>query len=83
MIFLTKIRAFLRGRDWAIQHVTSIMDPNSLSRPDLCLCKHLHFNLDVLFEKKVVTGSLRLTAINMQAANNQLVSKSSLQCVHV
>jgi aminopeptidase N len=53
------------------------MDPNSLSRPDLCVCKHLHFKLDVLFENQVVTGSLRITAINLQATNNQLILDSN------
>ncbi|XP_062515837.1 leukotriene A-4 hydrolase-like [Corticium candelabrum] len=49
------------------------MDPNSFSEPDLCICKHLHFNIEVLFEKKVLHGSLRLQAVNKSSNNNRLI----------
>ena len=35
-------------------------DPSSFSRPELCEVKHLHLDLDVNFQKHILSGKARL-----------------------
>ena len=53
----------------------SPVDPNSFSRPDLCVVRHLHLTLDVNFEKHVLKGSAKLQVEKVDQKTNTVVKR--------
>ena len=49
-------------------------DPSSFSRPDLCVVKALHIDLDVDFEKHILIGKVTLNVERKAADVKSLVS---------
>ena len=57
-------------------------DPNSHSRPEQVLTKHLHFNWDIDFERKVVSGRTSLTCHRLVDGLQTLILDINMLDIH-